>query len=570
MMNKSIEQIATRLLTFGAPFVTVFLIAGPVSDPVNITKLLALGILGFALGALFLTPGVKALWQSYRLLLISFALFIILSISAIINSDSPITQNFYGTYGRNTGFIAYLSLIFVAIGALFLREKKNFERVVQGLLAAGVINVLYCLWAWQVSDFVKWNNPYNRILGTFGNPNFIGAFLGIYVSISAAYLLQPKTKNVYRVFGVILIAVAFLEIEETLAVQGVVVSGGGLALVLFYFLRSRFKSWLIPAVYSCGVSVVGFIAIMGALQKGPLADQIYKTSVSLRGEYWHAAWVMASKRPLTGVGMDSYGDWYRRARDESAMILPGPDVITNAAHSVPFDILAFGGWPLFISYLAILTLAIVAIIRVTIRSRTYDGVFVALAVGWVCYQVQSLISINQIGLAIWGWLLSGAVIAYEFSTRGDKPLETETVSKGRHGKSTVKSGSTEVFSPALIASLGAIVGLMIALPPYSADAKLQAAIKSGRVVDIEKALTPTYLTPSDSFRYANTVLLFEQNKLTDLAYKYALIGIDFNPDYFDAWKVLYGLSKATAEDKARAKTEMIRLDPLNEAWKKLP
>jgi hypothetical protein len=32
---------------------------------------------------------------------------------------------------------------------------------------------------------------------------------------------------------------------------------------------------------------------------------------------------------------------------------------------------------------------------------------------WTCYQVQSLISINQVGLALWGWILTGALIAYE-------------------------------------------------------------------------------------------------------------------------------------------------------------
>ena len=67
--------------------------------------------------------------------------------------------------------------------------------------------------------------------------------------------------------------------------------------------------------YTLGVGILGFIALMGALQKGPLTKLIYKTSVSLRGEYWQAGWNMAKEFPLTGVGMDSYGDWYRRARD---------------------------------------------------------------------------------------------------------------------------------------------------------------------------------------------------------------------------------------------------------------
>jgi hypothetical protein len=58
---------------------------------------------------------------------------------------------------------------------------------------------------------------------------------------------------------------------------------------------------------------------------------------------------MGNSHPLTGVGMDSYGDWYRRSRDAQALILPGPNTTTNAAHNVFIDVFAYGGYPLFIA-----------------------------------------------------------------------------------------------------------------------------------------------------------------------------------------------------------------------------
>jgi hypothetical protein len=48
-----------------------------------------------------------------------------------------------------------------------------------------------------------------------------------------------------------------------------------------------------------------------------------------------------------------------------------------------------------------------------------------------------------------------------------------------------------------------------------------------------------------------------------LAYKYALVAIDFNPNNFDAWKVLYLITNSTVEEKARALENMKRLDPNN-------
>jgi hypothetical protein len=329
--------------------------------------------------------------------------------------------------------------------------------------------------------------------------------------------------------------------------------------------RSKFENILAQVGYLLFVAVGGVFALLGALQIGPLTKYIYKTSVSLRGEYWQAGWNMGSDHPLTGVGFDTYGDWYRRARDTQALVLPGPNTTTNAAHNVPFDVFAFGGWPLFIVYLGILALSAIAIIKVTIRAKKYDAVFVTLTTAWVCYQLQSIISINQIGLAVWGWLFGGALIAYEVATR---PSQDEGLNDGVKGKQTsgrtIKAKSSEtIFSSTLVAGIGAVIGLLIACPPYSADAKWRSAITSQNVQKVEEALIPGYLSPQNSFRYSSAVQLLESSKLYDLAYKYAQIGVEFNPNNFDSWKVLYFISKSSPEDKALALENMKRLDPNN-------
>jgi hypothetical protein len=317
--------------------------------------------------------------------------------------------------------------------------------------------------------------------------------------------------------------------------------------------------------YLLFVAVGGVFALLGALQIGPLTQYIYKTSVSLRGEYWQAGWNMGSDHPLTGVGFDTYGDWYRRARDTQALVLPGPNTTTNAAHNVPFDVFAFGGWPLFIVYLGILALSVIAIIKVTIRAKKYDAVFVTLTTAWVCYQLQSIISINQIGLAVWGWLFGGALIAYEIATRPGKDEVPSDVVKGKQtsGRTSKAKSSETIFSSTLVAGIGAVVGLLIACPPYSADSKWRSATTSQNVQKVEDALIPGYLSPQNSFRYSSAVQLFESSKLYDLAYKYAQIGVEFNPNNFDSWKVLYFISKSSPEDKARALENMKRLDPNN-------
>ena len=97
----------------------------------------------------------------------------------------------------------------------------------------------------------------------------------------------------------------------------------------------------------------------------------------------------------------------------------------------------------------------------------------------------------------------------------------------------------------------------------SADMKWKSALQSRNVEKVNEALTPGYLQPANSSKYAQAAQLFEQSQLGDQAYVYARKGVEFNPDYFDAWKVLYFASKATAEDKDLALKNMKRLDPLN-------
>jgi len=565
MINQVAERPIARVLGIGSAFVAVIVVTGTVTDPVNVTKLFALGGVAAGAFAVLLAFGVKELWDSSKALVILVTLFILASISAVVNSDGPLIQNIYGVYGRNTALITYLLLMMVIVSTVILRRESSFNALIWGLLGAGLINVIYCGWVVAFGDFVPWNNPYGNILGTFGNPNFIGAFLGIFAAALIAYIFKPGTSVVIRAISGLIFLITVYEIINSNAIQGRVVVAAGLGIVGFYLVRSKFESVIAQIGYIVVVAVGGVFALLGALQIGPLTKYIYKTSVSLRGEYWQAGWNMGSEHPLTGVGFDTYGDWYRKLRDNQALVLPGPNTVTNAAHNVPFDVFAFGGWPLFATYLAILLLSVIAIIRVTIRARKYDAIFVTLTTAWACYQLQSIISINQIGLAVWGWLFGGALIAYEIATRPKKESEgTEPAKAKASSGRTVKSKQNEmIFSSTLLAGIGAVVGLLIAAPPYSADAKWRTALISQNVQKVEEALVPGYLNPMNSSKYLNAVQLLEGSKLYELAYKYALIAVEFNPNNFDSWKVLYLITNSTAEDKARAMENMKRLDPNN-------
>lgn len=555
MLNTSVEKTIAWFLFIGVPFTTLFLLTDAVTDPVNVTKLFAAGCVSMGTFAIALVYGVKEIWATSKALVIASLLFVLAALNSVINSESPSTQNFYGVFGRQTGFITYFLLVLIALSATLLRSQKSFDRLVIAMLISGAVNVLYCGWALAFGDFIHWNNPYGNILGLFGNPDFISAFLGMFIAGTVGYAFSGKHSWLYRAGFISLSVIALYEIKRSHAIQGLVVTASGLVIVGFYFVRAKSKGSLFTSLYVGAVGILGAFALGGALQKGPLTSLIYKTSVSLRGQYWAAGIKMGSDHPLTGVGMDSYGDWYRRARSEyAATVLPGPRVITNVAHNVVIDFFAYGGYPLLLSYLAILVIGAWAVIRVTLRNRAYDGTFVALVATWATYELQSIISINQVGLAIWGWVIVGALVAYEYSTR-PRPENSE--------KSKVSKQKELIFSPQLVGGIGVVIGALIAVPPLAADAKWRSALKAGSVQAVEGALTPSYLTPTDSTRLAQAISAMENSKLYDLAYKYAQKAVAFNPNSFDAWRVMYALTNATPADKETALKNMKRLDPFN-------
>jgi len=559
MLSSLAEKTSARILSFGAASITLFLLTGSITDPVNETKLFLLGGVAAAVFAITLVLGSKSLWRDAKVLVIISAFFFIGSISALFASNSPFTQNLYGVYGRNTGFLTYLLLLFVTLSAALLRVIKSFNLIIYGLLFAAGVNVLYCGWALAFGDFIGWSNPYGNILGTFGNPDFISAFLGVSITAAVAIFFRSGLQLKYRIVLAVFSLLALYEIVKSHAIQGRVISVAGLFIVGFFVIRSRFSSVSPQVGYLVLGALGGGIALAGALQVGPLTKYIYKNSVSLRGQYWLAGTNMGQQHPLTGVGMDSYGDNYRMYRDAHALVLPGKSIVSNAAHNVVIDFFASGGWPLLLGYLALIALSIIAIVRVASRKKQYDATFVALTGAWLCYQLQSVISINQVGLAVWGWLLGGTLIAYERATRDGSTQEQQ----GNSGRKAKPNSGSQVISPTLIAGIGGVIGLLIAVPPIASDMSWASATKTGNYNEVAKALVPSYLHPPTTYKYVSAIALLEQSKLFDQAHALALEAVKFDPENFDSWNALYQISKSTPEDKALALQNMKRLDPLN-------
>jgi hypothetical protein len=301
---------------------------------------------------------------------------------------------------------------------------------------------------------------------------------------------------------------------------------------------------------------MGTLAILGALQTGPL-NFIYKRSVSLRGSYWSAGIDMGKNHPFYGVGLDTYGDWYRYSRPPQALVdTPDITVVTNVAHNVYIDYFASGGFPLLLSFASLNLYILYLIFRVTFSKLKMDALYVGISATWICYQVQSLVSINQIGLTVWGWVLGGATLAYSRVLMSQQ-TEQELVQKKK------TTSNNQVISPNLRGAIGVAIGLLIYFPALNSDLIWGKAIRSRTIVDYEKALSPSLLNPLNSSRINLAVQTFASSDMPDVALKYAKFGVKFNENNYDGWRQIYFISTSTQSDKDEALKNLKRLDPKN-------
>ena len=548
-----------RILTWTALLTTLIVTPWFSYDPINIPKLAVITV-GAFLGLGVLVSNFKREWLAlYKSQFIVTGLFLADLTLVLIFSGSNFYQEFFGTFGRATGYVAYVCLAFLFMSSIIVSGVNFIQRLAMTVLAAGLLSVIYGVIQSLKADPINWLNPYSPVLGFLGNPNFQSSFVGFSGVIAFAYLIQKTQKLLHRIgFSVYLLVAAYV-INATDSQQGFLVLAGGMGIVFLIWVKST--KYLRLAIPLTLVSTAGVLAaILGMLNKGPIASLLYKPSVTYRGDYWRAGWNMTLEHPFSGVGLDSYGDWYRRTRTLEATIRRGPDVTSNAAHNVLLDLSSNGGFPLLFIYLALTGLVVRSIFRLLRRSSSFDAPLAGLIAIWVAYQAQSIISLNQLGLAVWGWIISGALIGFEINIRNVDATSANPASRKKQ-RSASKIAASKVQPKTLIAMFGfLIVGVLVGLPPLVASTNYLAALKSQDAKRVEQAAR---IWPVEPSRMGQVAISLANQGLQVEALRILDDGKVRFPDEFQFWKLLSEIPKSTPEQKAEAKAEMKRLDPHN-------
>jgi O-antigen ligase len=513
-------------------------------DPFNALKLSILTSIAFAmLFLIFRKPLINNIDRPVQFILL---IFICISTLTFIFSNENKMTLLFGIFGRNTGYLTYLSLCIVLIAFYMLSESlylKKFIKLVGissiFVLAAGILQVL------DIGPQALLSNN-DLVFGFSGNTNFFSSLLGIIAILAAAPILNRDEILFHKFFYVLVISTCVYLIYETDSIQGYfVILAGVSSLIFLLLLRNRNKLYFLT--YSLTILLIAVTVSLGFLKIGPFSSRLYNLSITDRGYCWNSAIETWQLNPVFGVGFDAYQNWFRRTRSLDAIRDKGLNGTCDSAHNVFLDFLVNGGLILFLTYLALVVYTLIVVIRVTIREDLNIN-FLIISSGWVGYQIQSLISINHLTLATLGWSLMGLILGFG----SKKDLSSITVKDKTQIKIDNKSLTKSI--------IGFIIGLSISIQPQLLLNRYQSAYSSG---DANVLLTAVKSWPNEMFMMNLAGSRFKENNLFDYELSTSLEVVKRYPDSYNAWRSIYNSSLSDLKLKNTARINMLRLDPFN-------
>ena len=445
MANKSTSATNPMLgwLFGGTAFVTLIFYAHP-SDPFNAVKFWAL----LVVASLLFGKIVSNIWSDFlagrssvaeKTSIMLVGIFLLALSIDLVTTDAKYT-GLFGAYQRRTGLLAYLGFAILFVAAVKLVKLESVRTLQAVIFGTSILMTVYGLLQHFHQDFVKWNNPYNPILTTLGNPDFSSAVLGIFVVSAFGLFMNFEVSKMNRFVSAGIGILMLIVIKFSAVTQGFLAAAVGCGFIFLVWAYQKSKMW---GRVTLGAGVLGALLVfLGALQIGPLTKLIFKPSVTYRGDYWRAGFRMLKDHPIYGVGLDRFGAYFGQYRDATQVLRRGPNVVSNAAHNVWIQLAATGGLLLLLSYLALM---VFVGWRAVVALKSHSGnkqIVVATVVGlWLTYQAQAFISIDNIGIAVWGWLFGGMIVAISLrEVLVGASAVAPSINKGPQLKNVKKSG----------------------------------------------------------------------------------------------------------------------------------
>ncbi|MBP9700127.1 O-antigen ligase family protein [Candidatus Woesebacteria bacterium] len=461
-----------HLLFLGLPLAVSFQSDELFEFPKMLVVYLAASIIAFCLGIEWIRRQRISIPSSpFNLPIGAFVVSQLLSTLVTLNSRT----SWLGYYSRfNGGFFSTLSYVLLYLGWTQFVEKKELPRLLRSLLLGGVLAALYafpehfgvspsCVLLsgdFTVSCWVQ--DVQARVFGTFGQPNWLAAYLIVVIPVAVATFLtslisaRASAKTTLKSylppafwFAVTALFTSVLFFTQSRsgilgAVVGFSILGLGIVLVRRHI--NKPATVFVPF----GLTVVLFVALMAIIGTpfnskisqftqrflksstvtvaptptpvaGPALEVGGSESGDIRKVVWQGAIDVFKRHPLLGSGVETFAYSYYRDRPLAHNLLSEWDFLYNKAHNEFLNYLATTGIVGFATYTVMIGSFIFvpfywAVKRTTQNSRTMESTLLLLSVsaGMAALSVSNFFGFSTVMVSLLTFLFPA--IAWQLST----------------------------------------------------------------------------------------------------------------------------------------------------------
>jgi O-antigen ligase len=278
------------------------------------------------------------------------------------------------------------------------------------------------------------------------------------------------------------------------------------------------------------------VALIGTLKIGPLANVLYKGSVTSRGDFFRAAVNSGNSNFFNGTGFDSFGDYFLLYRDDVAGNRPNGE-FTDSAHNYFLDLYATQGF-FGLAFYVLLTLMTLYSFTKIIQTKDFEISSAVLFASWVAVQVQSLVSPTNFLFSILIYSISGIVIGSASNIELNSRIRLNNFS----------------------VAIGCFLALLITIPPISRE---NLILKANQQSSPEKFISSLDKFPKSTVSYSRAINLFAQAGLENQALYVSKEAINFNVRTPAAHLIIFTSLQTSREEKLLAYKTLLELDPKN-------
>ncbi|MDP4009484.1 MAG: O-antigen ligase family protein [Candidatus Shapirobacteria bacterium] len=360
----------------------------------------------------------KSKLLSTNLLVLPLFLFLLSQgISTYFSVDQH--TSIFGYYSRlNGGLLSLISYIILFLILTVYIDKPFIQKIINVSLISGLIVSIYAIAEHFGIDKDIWlQDVQNRVFSTFGQPNWLAAYLCILIPIGLAQSVEyfyKKNKILFLIYDLSAI-IFFLALLFTKSKSGIIAAI--ISLGLFFILSFlKNKKSLKLLILNSSLLILFSLSINNPIkdllfpQKLKIADSKIENlnitpSEDIRKIVWKGALELWQKFPLFGTGVETFAYSYYWTRPAEHNLTSEWDFLYNKAHNEYINYLATTGALGLLTYSIFIGAILLLFVKTILKDKDNIYLNLGLLTAFISILITNIAGFSVVVISLYFFLL---------------------------------------------------------------------------------------------------------------------------------------------------------------------